>query len=337
VDAERNEYDDPELIENAGLIQSFKFTCLGKGINLENRNFAFHHTIGIVASFPNIANILCPNLQPDKEGLHNFKSLLSEFNVKPRISGFLYSEDFMLMAHPYLRRSMDSANSFTPAFINLFWSVDFKNIDAYIALDLDRVRINLDGVFYAEKDYWFGPRFGSEISAIKDDISQLRPPADLIDRHISYCFADVYSLNFKWETKGDVKSFQCKEFKLESITLELNGIIYHPVRYLHAEYDLNKKEFRHLDGAIQFYTDEEYNVCRDSDFNHNQKNSNHVKAKSFKLFKLNGSIPEEMWREFVAAFLPSNPLILEYFEGKYPQPVTNLLNRIRESRSPTDV
>jgi hypothetical protein len=101
------------------------------------------------------------------------------------------------------------------------------------------------------------------------------------------------------------------------------------VRYLHAEYDLSLGTFRHVDGAIHYYTEQEYYSRRDSDLNYNAKNSHHIKPASQKLFKMNGSISINTWIEFASHFLAGNPLVFEYFEGTYPPHILELLSKIR--------
>lgn len=104
------------------------------------------------------------------------------------------------------------------------------------------------------------------------------------------------------------------------------------MRYIHAEYDLLKCGFRHFDGAIQYNTTEEYFTRRDSNFRHNVKEDIKIKPMSVKLFKLNGSIPVEMWTELSSHFFASNPLLHEYFSGEYPPHLVDTLNKIRANR-----
>ena len=150
---------------------------------------------------------------------------------------------------------------------------------------------------------------------------------------ISFFFSSTYALDIKWETKDSIKSFQCEEFKTEEIKLPKNGMDYFPVKYLHAEYDLNNGHFRHFDGAIHFYTETEYYSRRDSDFNHNLKSNKLIKTLSQKLFKMNGIVDVDTWIEFSCHFLASDPLVFEYFEGKYPQHVDEMLETVRRRKN----
>ena len=88
---------------------------------------------------------------------------------------------------------------------------------------------------------------------------------------------------------------------------------------------MNKNTFRHIDGAIHFYTSDEYYQRRDSDFNHNNKNSSQLKTLSLKLFKVNGLISIDDWTELTSQYLTGNPLVFEYFEEKFPDHIQEFI------------
>jgi hypothetical protein len=320
-----------ELKKFADEIYSFKEFFKNTGIELNDNHFKYYRTSGIIATYPNIVGYLHESLKKDKEGLLNFNMLLQVFEKKGFVSGYLYASNFMLMAHPYFRRGFHQINNFSPRFIELFWGINDEKIEKYIALDFDNVRINIDDSRYMEADTWFGAQFNREIQNVVDGIVKLRPPLDIKDFHVSFFFASVYSLDIKWSTKDQIKSFQAEEFKTEDVKIIKDGNEYFPARYIHAEFDISSGYFRHFDGAIHFYTADEYYKRRDSDFNYNSKNSNHIKTLSEKLFKMNGVVTVETWIKFVSHFFTGNPLVFEYFEGDYPQYIKELLDKIRLS------
>jgi hypothetical protein len=233
------------------------------------------------------------------------------------------------MAHPYYRRGMHPVNNWAPRFIDLFWRFNGPGIERFIALDEDRVRIDVDGLGYFEADTWYGAPFEEDIRRIKPGVAKLRPPLDIEPRLVSFFFANAYCLDIKWSESDGIKSFQALEMKTEDIRIEFGGLHYLPARYLHAEFDLAANCFRHFDGAIQLFTEEEYFQRRESDFNMTMKNPAHVKARSRKVFKINGSLRTEDWVEFCCHFFSANPLTFEYFSGEYPKHVTEALERIR--------
>lgn len=318
-----------ELDSHRQTIEDFKVFMRSKGLELSDDNFKYYTTSGIIATYPKIITYLDELLQPDKEGLLDFAALDSKYERKLFAKGYLYGTNYMLMAHPSFRRGFHQINNFAPRFVELYW--DFKDLDIqkYIALDTDSVRINVDNSAYMEKDTWFGADFDRKIENIPDGIVKLRPPLDLEPTYIRFFFSDAYAIDIKWSTKGNIRTFQAEEFKSEGVTVTKEGTDYFPVRYLHAEFDPGTGCFRHFDGAIHFYTLDEYVERRDSDFNFNAKHLTHIKTRSEKLFKLNGKVSVETWIEFSCHFFTSNPLMFEYFQGSYPDHITEMIEKVR--------
>ncbi|MEZ5017253.1 MAG: hypothetical protein R2800_09400 [Flavipsychrobacter sp.] len=321
-----------ELIENVELIEKYKLYAANLGIALNDSNFEFIPTTGIVVNYPGIVPLLHPELTIDQDGLMDYSILQSKFKRHFFAKGYLYSDTHILMAHPYFRRSYHPWNNFSPRFIEYFWSITDPNIQAHIALDYDRVRINLDTNGYMELDTWYGPKFNKDIREIPDSISKIAPPLDLLERYIELIFGGVHSLDIKWSSRQGIKTFQAEEFRQEQTMIVRNGLEYYPSKYLHAEFDIQTGMCNHLDGAIHFYNKDEYLARRDSDFNYNIKNSGHIKGDSLKLFKLNGEYTVEIWMEFVGQFLTGNPLVFEYFDGQYPDYVLERIERVRSIR-----
>jgi len=313
-------------------VQKISNTLSKNGFFLKDENFEYSDPVGLTVRFDNIVSILAPELQRDKDGLIKCKQLAELYQKKNR-EGYFYANDYMLMLTPLLRRGMHPANNWAPRFVVKFWELDFSDIEASVALDYDRVKIDVNDYGYSEFDTWFGAPFEEDISNIKDGISKLKPPIDIEPCMVNIFFNDKYSLDIKWNTKGCIKTFQALEFSNDNVVVELQGEAYHPAKYVHAEFDIESGLFRHFDGAIHFYTHTEYIVRRDSDFNHGNKSNKLLKAKARKIFKLDGKVAKNLWLEFTCQFFARNPLIIEYFTGNYPQYVIDRLNRVRTSQA----
>lgn len=319
-----------ELTKNEILVQSFIDFCETKKIKLTKDNFDYVRTIGIVAKYPNIVHLLNDKIVKDKEELIEVSILDKEFRKERFATGYYYSEKYMVMAHHYFRRGHYQNNNFAPHFVAIFGGYNSDNIQKYIAIDSDRVRINVDNSMYMEFDTWYGAKFKNTISDIEDGIVKLRPPM-LKAFHTDFLFGGTYSLDIKWSSKDGIKSFQAEEFKTDDNRIEKNDTEYYPAKYLHAEFDTNTGVFRHFDGAIHFYTADEYYQRRDSDFNYNNKNDFKLKTLSQKLFKVNGHISVDKWIELTSHYLQGDPLIFEYFEGQLPDNITEILDIITMS------
>lgn len=329
-----------ELLENEELIQKFISHCNKLKIPISINDIEYISKIGIVASYPNLLSLLNKNIKNDKEELVSYEILDKEFTKLPFASGYLIAENFMAMAHPYFRRGHYEKNAFAPRFIEIFWNYNSPLIDKYVSLDFDRVRINVDSRMHMEFDTWYGAKFNKNIAEIEDGIVKLASPVDLDPFQVGFLFGNVHSLNIKWYTKEAVennintkiKVFQAEEFKRPESKIIKNGIEYFPAKYIHAEFDILNGTFRHFDGAIHFYTESEYLQRRDTDFNHNDKNNSHIKTLSQKLFKVNGEVHVNDWVEITTHYLTGDPLIFEYFEGKLPDKIIEMVDIFRNQK-----
>jgi hypothetical protein len=318
-----------EIEANVSVIRDFKAYALTKGVALSSESFTYSPNTGLLASVPGITPKLLKGIKIERDGLYAFQTLATEFSSVPHQAGLLRNDRFVLLAHPHFRRGYHGLNNYAPLFIDLFWQFEDQSVSKYIALDENRVRINLDNRIYVELDTWFGAPFDERIAAIPNGMCKLRPPHDVDQRYISTFFADSYCLDIKWSQEGPIKTFQALELKSEDVKMEIEGKVFFPARYIHAEFDINANTFRHFDGAMQYYSEAEYFPRRDSDFNYNAKNQAQIKSRSRKLFKLNGPVQVQTWVELCCHYLAGNPLTFEYFSGAYPQHVIEALEKIR--------
>jgi hypothetical protein len=328
----QEEHELKMLATNESLINDFKHFSKKRGVLLTDECFSYSPHLGILASFPNLIESLNLGFSIDKEGLVDIGALCSNYKKNIVTPGLLYGTNHILMAHPFFRRNLNKNSNWAPRFIELFWGINDEKLEVCIALDHNRVRINVDDSSYFEFDTWYGATFCNNIPSIKDGVVKLRPPSDIDEFENDFLFGNAYSLDILWKTKNGIKSFQAEEFMTENIMIRKNGADVYPVRYLHAEFDARNNYFRHLDGAVHFYTVDEYFERRDSDFNYNSKNLHQIKTMSEKLFKINGQVSIENFLTLTSHFLTGDPLIIEYFEGKYPAHVEETLTIIRRNR-----
>jgi hypothetical protein len=330
IQERQKEIEREEIAQSAGSIAAFAAHCAELGCQLVDSDFAYADVTGVTANAPGIVRTLYPELVADKDGLYSLRTLqdmdkpLVEVSPISLAGGYVQTSNCILFAHPFFRRRYYKDNNWAPSFISRFWRLRDPAIEASIALDLDRVRIDLGGGAYFEKDRWLGPAFKQDIAAISDGIVKYRPSVGFDAGTIRRWFNNVYSLDIEWRTANGIKSFYAEEFKDEDVLIEHEGGDYYPARYIHAEFDIASGYFRHFDGAIHFYDIEDYMSRRDSDFNYNRKNLSQIKAKSLKLFRLDGQVGVETWMDLTTHFLSGDPLIIEYFTGRYPDPLEKL-------------
>lgn len=327
-----------ELSKASELIEQFTELAAAKGVALDSLSFEYVQTIGIVASAPNIVRTLLGPIQTERDGLISYSDIAERLPPSQFQAGYFEGRDYMIMAHPCYRREMHPNANWAPRFVDLLWGFNLPNLKKYIAIDEERVRINVDGRAYFEEDTWDGAPFTDDIRNIKLGRVKLRPPLDLEASYVDLIFANAYCLDIQWSELNGIKTFQAMELKTDDVQISLEGKNYFPARYLHAEFDIFANCFRHFDGAIQFFLEDEYLQRRESDFNMTAKNAKHIKARSKKVFKLNGPLKTDSWVEFCRHFYAANPLIFEYFTGAYPEHVTDTLAKLqaRNARAAND-
>jgi hypothetical protein len=321
-----------ELLKAEELIKNFTVFAQKKGVTLDSSSFSYQSRIGIVASAPNLAKRLIELPDEERDGLYCIKDVLANHEFNRFQSGYFVGTNYMLMAHQFFRRQMNAATNFAPSFIDKFWKFDVANVQKYIAIDSNRLRINVDDSGYFEKDAWYGAPFNGEIEKIPSGTVKLRPPLDLEDWAVNIHFAQTYCLDIKWTQKDLIKTFQALEIKTEEVKVIVNNESFHPARYLHAEFDISTGNFRHYDGAVQLFREDEYLKRRDSDFHINAKYQSQIKAQSKKIFKLNGPVPVAVWVDLSCHFFTGNPLVLEYFNGGYSAHIVDVLQKIKAQR-----
>jgi hypothetical protein len=315
------------LSEDQNIISAFKAFSRDFGLTLKDENFYSSFKIGTIAKYSNLLFVLCPNLNLDKDGLVSLKEIPKEFVINQKNLGLLKGHSYQLMFDNYFRKDFFELNLYNIELIKLLTINQENQLDISVAIDKDRVCLNIDKFNYIEKDIYYGPKFTLNIEDIKDDNVVLGFRIDIEDLGESGSFFDFnYRVNIKWETNNKIKSFYAYEFKTSNVQLICKDKIFYPVKYVHAEFDLESKTFRHLDGSIHFYSKEDYEQRRNDNFNFNNKNTKLLKADSRKLFKVNGCISVELWSQIVGYFFLGNPLIYEYFEGKIPVKVDKLID-----------
>jgi hypothetical protein len=326
---QRAELARDELAKGSDLISRFAGFAAAQGLTLTPASFEYIQTIGIVANARGLAKALLGPITTERDGLLSYEKITERLRPSRFQEGYFMGRDFGLMAHPYYRRGMHPNNNWAPRFLQKLCSFDHPNVQKYIAIDEDRVRISIDEPAYFEADTWYGAPFKDDVREIKSCLVKLGPPQDIDASHISFFFADVYCTDIKWSESAGIKTFQSLELKTEDVIMQVDGNVYFPARYLHAEFDMTQNCFRHFDGAVQLFSEDEYYQRRDADFNMTAKNVEHIKARSKKIFKFNGPIMTDTWVDLCCHFYAANPILYKYFNKSYPEHTEDVLAKIR--------
>lgn len=213
----------------------------------------------------------------------------------------------LLYFHPWLCgvRSWRNNEDLVRAILDLSGRT---SVAAAIALD---GRCLVDPTTYRRleyRDYWYGRPFRRVDldNPHKVGVSiYTAPPEGAIGIKSLQChIAGVDRLEILWSCKEGVKTLQVEE--VVSADSRKHG------RYLHAEYELGTRCFRHIDGAVMIYTAEDAVTRREHDC---RLPASPRAARKPKLFRIDGPVAIDEWASLLTHFFRGNPLIVEYLEG----------------------
>ena len=273
------------------------------GIEIET-TYPFYEEENVVFRiFPTLRNKM------DNEGLFYINDLLEEFSFlgTPGISdvGYLKSKntEYTIMFHQCLRRSYSIFNGFgiiVPFFIDLYQAGKFPTLK--IALDLDRIMLSKDWTPYCRRELYYGVSFTNDIPANKT--GQTAYVLSDLDRLATHS----YETDFYWENKKD-NSFhlEVEELQVMDGKNSSEDIL---CKYVHTEYNKEKSMFVHIDGAIRKYSADSYLKRTASNMEQGKE------AHRYKLFRVDGAIPFDIWKSIIAYFMQYNSNIGEYFNAR---------------------
>jgi hypothetical protein len=118
-------------------------------------------------------------------------------------------------------------------------------------------------------------------------------------------FGRLARTEFMWSIRENLKTLQIEEIVPFDEKKPVKRIA---VKYVHTIRDTASHAFVHLDGAIRWYSSENYALRFET------KLSNHPNSDGYyKLFRIDGEISDQDWTDLIANFFSGNELIHEYF------------------------
>lgn len=261
---------------------------------------------GIVQKiFPEIAD------NKDKNGLIFLADLLKYFTYAGRGIFKHKNKELALLAHPFFRRSLSRHNTFHWHFLDEFVLLeDLPDVNLRLAIDWAAIGFSPSINHIEELDYWHGPKFSDGITTIKPGITH-HESSD-IQRRLS----GISRTEFYWKQDDSGYVFEAEELK-DLPTSGKEGDNY-GCRYVHSIFDKGRNCFDHFDGAIRMYNEEAMIERLEQNFIQAGRNSDYTK-----IFRLDGALPLDRWKNLIHNYFQGNPLIEEYFgilnEPKFKQ------------------
>ena len=169
---------------------------------------------------------------------------------------------------------------------------------ASIRLDPFLNRREMDFPYMEYRAWWYGlPMNWSRIASLTREEHRRAGPDE-------WTRSDILYTDLVWSPRGNEIHFICEEVPTES-SIHIRGS-----RYFHAIYHPHEEVFSHIDGALRFFSTDEWIARRDA----------HVKdigkiGKRVKIFRLEGNLSKEVFTSILPSFFVWNMDIHQYFKG----------------------
>lgn len=263
-------------------------------------------TDGVALRSPGLAARVAPDLflsDDSRHGLVLLRDLAAE-EVRP---GVFVRDGLLFFAHQYFRRSLSHLNPLNEELLRLLRRHSTReDLTVTCALDPDLVGLETSlRAEHIELEYWWGPKFKPDLGEIHLGVSVHK--ANERDQ----LFFGLERTEFWWQADHEGgRSFECEEVLLEP-TLGTGPDAY-GCRYAHSMLDEELKTPVHLDGAIRHYDVELMLERYDKNMNEFGKS-----AKEYtKLWRVDGPLALDDWKELLTHHFKNNHLIGEYFGGQ---------------------
>ena len=212
--------------------------------------------------------------------------------------------DYLIFAHLYFRRSYSYLNTLNTSFLQRLETIDRNDKSIKIAIDLDC--IGLAGTEHAEREYayWWGPHFNDDLKSIPLGVTRHE------NEHYNQLLSNCLRTEFGWYIQDDKHTFESEEIT-DVPNIKIDGTDMYACRFVHSMVDDITGIPIHLDGAIRTYSDDKMIERLDVSIKDSERDTIYTK-----IWRIDGSIPVNLWKELITHYYRDNMMVGEYFGGK---------------------
>lgn len=275
----------------------------------ENTKGYVHYCSILMYGYEGIVGKAFPDLikNKDKYGQIKLEDITKDFDYMGAGVFKHKRSDFAILLHPYLRKSLSRLNNYNLEFLESFFSyLNSKDVSLKISIDEDFVGYAPSFLMPFEFEYIYGAPFDDDVSKIKQGPSCY----DNTKEDHQYYQSLRTEYNWKWEN-GEF-TFEMEDVNDYCVPGTLNKD--YGCYYIHSQYDFANKAFKHFDGAVREYSDEEMLERIDQKLTESGKNKKYTK-----LFRLDGKISIHEWKDLILKFTYGLPSVYEYFGQHKPE------------------
>lgn len=133
------------------------------------------------------------------------KGLLDLNLFDPVLPGVYKRGEYLLFAHPYLRRSLSRLNTLVEPLLEKLEALRLSDINVEIALDMDMIGLADTEEKEVEYQYWWGPHFSEQLDENELGITRHENETWEIE------YSNVSFTEFGWHMQDGKKTFEAEE------------------------------------------------------------------------------------------------------------------------------
>ena len=236
----------------------------------------------VFEAFPKLAE----HIAKDKDGLVNLDYLLNEFDYLSQGVFRKKGSELGIIAHPYFRKSLSIYNNFHWIFLDELIALHKKEkVTIKIKIEPDYLGYAPTYIPAHEFEYWWGPKYDDDISAIQPGLTQFG--SDEFEK----LYYNILRTEFVWKKEDNLYTLELEEVKDQPAPTLTDT---YACRYVHSIFDESKNGFDHFDGAIRAYDTDLMLERVDKKMTEMGRRSQYTK-----LFRIDGNLPLANWKSLV--------------------------------------
>ena len=224
--------------------------------------------------------------------------------LTPVLPGVYKVGEYLIFAHCYFRRGYSYLNTLNTPFLSKIECLDGESRSVKIAIDLDCIGLAETEHQEFEYQYWWGPKFNNDLNSIPLGVTVHE------NEHYSELLSEILKTEFGWYTQDNKHTFECEEIT-DIPNLRDGESNMYACRFVHSMIDKDSSIPVHLDGAIRAYSDEKMIERLGITIKDSNRDAIYTK-----IWRVDGNIPVERWKDLITQYYRDNMLVGEYFGGR---------------------
>ena len=223
--------------------------------------------------------------------------------------GILINKEILVLFHPFLRRAFQKPNAFNKQLIDKLRAIKRKERNLKISFLVVPTEISLKAEFKEsfEFDFAWGPKMPKNLNELQLGVTKY------LFNEKEKTLENINETDFWWHKKRPTLfALEIEEIRDKTRYIPYGSNKYYPNRYLHLQFDSNKRKIIHLDCALRIYSETDF----DNRLNQNDISKAGKLSDRIKLFRIDGELDPKEAFEIAMLFFHNNPDVRRYLESE---------------------